>query len=170
MTEYTFYILQSKDKLIKPKYVGSSEDFIHRQSTHKYSCNNNSEKYNFKVYQFIRLNGGFENWEFVIIDKVIFGTKQEAFTLEDKFIKLFGTLNTYIPIITEEQKKEKKKQYDKIYKEENKEEYKQYRLEHKEAQKKYTKKYNLNHKEEINDRKKEYRLRKKLEKLNNKSI
>ena len=70
MTEYTFYILQSKDKLIKPKYVGSSEDFIHRQSTHKYSCNNNSEKYNFKVYQFIRLNGGFENWEFVIIDKV----------------------------------------------------------------------------------------------------
>jgi predicted GIY-YIG superfamily endonuclease len=43
-------------------YVGFTTDFTKRKNRHKTSCNNsNSEAYNFKIYSFIRSNGGWDN-------------------------------------------------------------------------------------------------------------
>ena len=51
-------------------YVGSTTEFTKRKHSHKVHCKNESHKeYNFKVYQVIRENGGWENWEMVEIEK-----------------------------------------------------------------------------------------------------
>ena len=58
------YKIYCKDSSITEFYIGSSCDMKQRIASHKSDCNNtNSKKYNFKVYKFIRNNGGFENWE-----------------------------------------------------------------------------------------------------------
>tara|TARA_B110000967_G_scaffold185790_1_gene206374 strand:- start:39 stop:386 length:348 start_codon:yes stop_codon:yes gene_type:complete len=38
-----------------------------RSIKHKHTCNNsNSRKYNYKLYQFIRANGGWANWKIIV--------------------------------------------------------------------------------------------------------
>ena len=50
-------------------YIGSSKNIKMRLQAHKYSCNDiGNDKYNLKVYKFIRENGGFENWKYHIIE------------------------------------------------------------------------------------------------------
>ena len=71
-TDYSksfIYKLCSKDTTIKEVYIGSSTNFIQRKGLHKHSCNNeNSPKYNYKVYQFIRDHGGWDNFDMVLIE------------------------------------------------------------------------------------------------------
>jgi hypothetical protein len=56
--------------------------------------NAKSSKYNFKLYQYIRENGGWQNWTMKIIKEVACNNKQEALEHERKFCDLFnGTLN-----------------------------------------------------------------------------
>tara|TARA_R110000803_G_scaffold16717_1_gene45873 strand:- start:43 stop:468 length:426 start_codon:yes stop_codon:yes gene_type:complete len=61
------YRIECLDKNIKEFYIGSTKDLHKRRIKHKHRCNNsNSSKYNYKVYQFIRENGGWENWQIVV--------------------------------------------------------------------------------------------------------
>ena len=63
------YCISCKDESIKDSYVGSSADFEKRKKDHKDRCNNpNHHGYNYKVYQFIREHGGFDNFEMKIIE------------------------------------------------------------------------------------------------------
>ena len=65
---YTFYKIVCKDENITDCYVGSTINFNHRKRCHKENCYNNKLKqYNCKVYQFIRNNGNWENWEIPIV-------------------------------------------------------------------------------------------------------
>ena len=58
------YIIRCKDKSITDCYIGSTTDFESRKEKHKRSCcNENDKAYNYKVYKYIRDNGGWENWE-----------------------------------------------------------------------------------------------------------
>ena len=51
-------------------YIGSTTDFHKRKISHLNRCNNSkSDGYNFKVYKFIRDHGGFDNWEFTILEE-----------------------------------------------------------------------------------------------------
>lgn len=61
------YKISCKDKAITELHVGHTTNFIKRKYHHKLSCNNN--KTNCKIYDTIRANGGWNNWEMVEIAK-----------------------------------------------------------------------------------------------------
>jgi hypothetical protein len=62
-----YYIYHIRDKITKHVvYVGSTNDITHRFITHKSYCHNpNSTNYNQRIYQHIRSQNGFENFECV---------------------------------------------------------------------------------------------------------
>tara|TARA_R100000655_G_C2952158_1_gene187467 strand:+ start:173 stop:718 length:546 start_codon:yes stop_codon:yes gene_type:complete len=109
-------------ELCKEKYVGSTDDEYRRKKEHKNVCNNpNARDYNFKVYQTIRENGGWENWKFEIIEVCddTINTKKLAREREEFWRKtLNATLNSQRAFLTEEEKKEYQAQYYQEHKEE----------------------------------------------------
>jgi len=155
------YKLCCNDTNIKEEYVGSTVDFTERKRCHKKSCNNvNGKIYNLKVYQFIRENGGFENWSMVLIEKYPCNDILELKSRERYFIELLKSrLNCCIPTRTKKEwrndNKETIKEKDKVYREGHKETIKErdkvYREEHKET----IKEYYEEHKEEILERQNE---------------
>jgi len=107
------YLLHSNDPLIKDKYIGYSKDFPARKSNHKSDCNNvKSPDYNTPVYKFIRENGGFDNWDFEILERANLEDKKEAKTLERYYIEtLKPSLNKNLTGQTPEERAE----YDRVY-------------------------------------------------------
>ena len=69
---------------------------------HKYSCNNDKNKnYNLKLYQYIKQNGGWDNWTMIQIQPYSCGSKKELETQERYFIEtLKPKLNNNIPTRT----------------------------------------------------------------------
>jgi hypothetical protein len=69
-TKTIIYKIVCNDLNITDVYVGHTTNFINRKAKHKSDCNNpNSKSYNFKIYNSIRNNGGFENWSMIEIEK-----------------------------------------------------------------------------------------------------
>ena len=94
------YKICCKDVNIKEIYVGSTANQLRiRKSKHKYCCNNeNDNNYNLYVYQFIRQNGGFDNWDVVIVENVKCENKQELHKKERFYIEELGAeLNKQVP-------------------------------------------------------------------------
>ena len=151
------YKLVCNDVNISDCYVGSTTNFYRRKQQHKFDCNNENRKiYNQYKYQFIRSNGGFENWSMIIIENYACENKRQLEKRERYFIELLNTtLNSYTPFLTEEEKKEQKKEYDKEWNEKNKTEI----LEQK-------KKNYQNNKEQILEKRKEHYKKNKKEKYN----
>ena len=121
------YKICSKDLNIKDIYVGHTTNFIKRKYNHKERYNKNET---FKVYNFIRDNGGWENWEFIEIEKYSCQDENEAKARERYWIeKLNCSLNSYIPLRTDkeyrETHKEEKKESDAKYKLKNKQKIKE---------------------------------------------
>ena len=57
------YKFVCKDLSIKEIYVGSTTNYYKRKMGHKTSLNTVGKKeYNFKVYQYMRASGGWDNW------------------------------------------------------------------------------------------------------------
>ena len=57
------------DKSVKDEYIGSTKNLYRRIYHHKSSSHNsNLSKYNYKVYQFIRDHGGWDNFDMVLIE------------------------------------------------------------------------------------------------------
>jgi hypothetical protein len=124
-TDYSrivIYCIKCKDDNIIEEYIGSTTDFINRKYTHKSSCNNeNNKDYNFKIYQFIRANGGWNNWLMIELEKYPCNDGNEARKREEEIrVERKASLNSIKAFITEEHKKK----YGKIYYEENKEQLK----------------------------------------------
>ena len=72
-------------------YIGSCWDMKDRKRRHIQNCNNpNSEKYNYKVYTFIRLNGGFDNCKFEVLVEKEFPNKTALRIKEKECIKLLN--------------------------------------------------------------------------------
>tara|TARA_R110000803_G_scaffold209062_1_gene278259 strand:+ start:283 stop:750 length:468 start_codon:yes stop_codon:yes gene_type:complete len=64
------YLIYCKDLDIKEIYIGHTVDFDRRKGEHLSRCNDiKSKEYNLKRYKFIRENGGFDNWEFTILEE-----------------------------------------------------------------------------------------------------
>ena len=60
-------------------YIGSTSNFIKRRYCHKCCClNKNNKKYNMKKYQYIRANGGWEEWNMIEVEKYPCVDKREA--------------------------------------------------------------------------------------------
>ena len=136
-------------------YVGHTTNFIKRKAEHKYNCRKeNDKKFNYKLYQMIRDNGGFDRFKMIEVEKYPCKDKREAERREDEMMKqLKASMNTYKSFLTEEGRKEKEKQY---Y-ETNKDYYKEYRETNKEKIQEYKKEYRETNKEKIQEYKKEYR-------------
>ena len=86
-------------------YVGSTTNFRGRKREHKRSCNEEKKKeYNYKVYQFIRENGGWDEWEMVAIETYPCENKREIEIRERFHIEtLKPKLNKNIPTRTQKE-------------------------------------------------------------------
>jgi len=93
------YKLCCNDLNIIDCYIGHTTDFTKRKSTHKSNCNNEKYKYyNLKVYQFIRDNGGWDNWTMVMIEEYNCSSLLEATKRErELYEELKATLNINFP-------------------------------------------------------------------------
>ena len=127
------YKLVSKDINVTECYVGSTANITKRKYHHKHDCNNvNGKAYDFRVYQYIRENGGFENQDMVVLETVQYNDKYELKARERHHLELLGaTLNTRTPgrIDAEwrEENKEHVKQREKQYRQDNAEQIKQHK-------------------------------------------
>ena len=110
-------------------YVGSTTDFTRRKNKHKTCCNNEkSKEYNEKKYQYIRANGGWNEWEMVLLERHNCNDGNEARAKEEYWRCHFNAkLNMLRAYRTEEQVKG----YQKEYREKNKEQAKEYYEQHK---------------------------------------
>jgi len=61
------YKIYCKDPNIKDFYIGKAKDLKGRIATHKHTAKKNTEQ---KLYKFINENGGFENFDFEIIQEL----------------------------------------------------------------------------------------------------
>jgi hypothetical protein len=141
------------------RYIGQCRNLIKRKCEHKACCNNpNKKSYNFPVYQFIRENGGWDNWEMVLIEYYPCNNREEASKRERYWKEFYNAeLNGNVPGRT-------RKEYyidnaDTIL-----EKQKQYYQNNSDTRKEYQKIYdkqNIDKKREYN---KQYYLKKKAEK------
>lgn len=116
MTNYdnsVIYKICCKDEAITDVYVGSTVNPKNRKHSHKSICNNkDSEKYNFPVYRYIRDHGGWDNWQFVLLEKFPCKDKQELSIRERYWFEMLGArLNSFYP-------QRSKKEYDRTTKKE----------------------------------------------------
>lgn len=141
------YKLCCNDINITDIYVGHTTNFKQRNQGHKKCCNNpNSKSYNVYKYQFIRDNGGYENWKMIKLYDYPCNSKRDAEAEEDKTMReLNSKLNSHRSFTTLEEKKEQHKKGNKQFFENNKNEI----LEHQ-------KKYRENNKDIINEKRKIY--------------
>ena len=191
MSEYLntiIYKIVCKDILITECYVGHTTDLINRTYNHIYNCFHiNGGKYHYKLYQFVRTNGGWENWEIIEIKKYPCNNLQEAKKEERYWIEtLQSKLNQIIPLRTDsehyyenkekhlikcknyyEEHKEEILDYHKNYYKDNKEKIldyaKNYRKEHKEHYNEYLKNYREENKDKIKENRKTYYIEHKEE-------
>ena len=161
LIDYTntyFYKIVCKDTSIKDCYVGHTTDFTKRKSQHKrMTTTENDRHYNIYLYQFIRENGGWENWEMINIETRSCKDSLEAKTVEREFTeKLKANLNRVKAIETQEEKVIRKKQWAEDNAERVKENNRRNYLEHKEERNAYGKQYRKEHREEIKEWKKQH--------------
>ena len=78
MEHYYIYQIKCKDENIKDSYIGSTKNWESRKNTHKH---NSIHKIKYRLYEFINKNGGWENWEMILLESPCI-TKQEAVQLE----------------------------------------------------------------------------------------
>ena len=145
------YKLCCKDPNITDIYVGSTTRFIRRKCEHKSRCNNDTGRYfNFPVYQFIRSNGGFENWDMIELEKCNVKDKKELETRERYLCEILcARLNGNVPTQTNKEYREANRDALSIRS-------KEYREANKEACNIRSKEYREANRDAINIRKKEY--------------
>jgi hypothetical protein len=95
-----FYKISCKDDRISDVYIGHTTNFVQRKSGHKQCCNNSkSANYSCKLYEFIRQNGGWNNWRMDIIEHHECKDHYEARKKEQElFILHKATLNSIEPM------------------------------------------------------------------------
>jgi hypothetical protein len=149
------YKIVCKDINIKECYVGQTTNFSKRKYNHKSDCSNiNSKHSNVYIYQFIKENGNWDNWDMIEIEKYNAVDKLDAAKRERYWIEtLQATLNKIIPTRTE---KEYKKEYRQENKDKIKEKAKEYRQENKDKIKEQHKEYYEQNKDKIKECKKEH--------------
>ena len=140
------YKIYSKNPEDPNIYIGSTKDFKDRMRRHKGNCNNEkSHAHNCFIYQYIRQNGGFDNFDCEIIHEFECKDNQEKFKIEQKYINSYSfglnSRNSYTD------KKEYNRDFSKKYRVENKNKVKAYND-------KYGEKYRKVNKEKLKEKSK----------------
>ena len=92
----TFYIYKivCNDILINETYVGSTNNFKLRKNNHKCSCSDGRQQ----LYKYIRNNGGWENWDMVLLEQFECDDKKKLLLREFYYQDLLNAkLNQNIP-------------------------------------------------------------------------
>jgi len=116
-------------------YIGSTCDFKSRKNHHKNRCNNpNNTGYNTPLYKHMRDNGGWEEYEMILIEYYPCETKLELHKRERECKEIYNdNLGCEIPSRTRKEYlktiENKTKDYFKKYYNENKEKITQYKKE-----------------------------------------
>jgi len=87
-------------------YIGSTTNIEKRMYMHKFKCNNvHSRGYHYKVYEYIRSNGGYDSWRFEILEHILNSINiKELHGIERKYIEqLKPSLNVQKPNRTKAQ-------------------------------------------------------------------
>ena len=94
------YSITCKDTSLNYIYVGNTTDFNTRRGNHERHCNNpNDPAYNTNIYTIIRANGGWDNFQMLLIEHYPCNNGIEAKTRENyNVIRLHATMNTIKPI------------------------------------------------------------------------
>ena len=107
-------------------YVGSTKNYNSRISIHKYYANRNEK--DFLIYQSIRANGGWDNWDCSPVEHLECETRNQAIMREGHYIvELNASLNMAVINHTVELKKESFARASKKYNDAHKEEIKEKR-------------------------------------------
>jgi hypothetical protein len=162
------YKICCNDTSIKDIYVGSTCNFTQRKWLHKTHCinkTNRQDKHSInRLYNFIRENGGWDNWTMIMIEEVNCKDKREKEKVEREYYdKLKPTLNSQLPFYTREEKKKwHKNHYQKNREERLNQEKLRYENNKEEIKRKRREYYHKN-KERINEqRRKKYQESKNL--------
>ena len=102
-TDYSntiIYKIYCKDERIQDVYVGHTTNFVKRKKSHMSSCmKSNYPNHNCKLYQVIRKNGGWDNWQMMIIAFYECKDLNEARQKEQyHYVDLKATLNSVEPM------------------------------------------------------------------------
>ena len=126
------YMLRHKDDVeLRNVCIGSTTNFRNRKNEHKTICNcENHRNHNQKKYQYIRTNGGWDNWKMIWLEDYPCKSKKELVKREDEvMLEYQNRINQIRAHNTDEDKKQwhinnrpKKKIENKRYYENNKEE------------------------------------------------
>ena len=116
------YRIYCKNPDITECYIGSTIDLYNRFKGHKSCVNNkNLNNYNLKIYQFIRDNGDWGNFDKEILEYYPCKDEKELKLREQEYISKYKpTLNMFNAYSTEEIKKEQKQKKDKKFRESEK--------------------------------------------------
>lgn len=156
------YKIVCNDKSILECYVGHTTNFVKRKHSHKSNCKTN----NFKLYQMIRENGGWDNFTMIPICEYPCENYIQACIKEEECrIELQASLNNN-KCYADSDTKKYQKQYNKKYRQENKdylsEKDKIYRDTHKEETIKRMKEWYEKNKEREREKKRLIYAQKKL--------
>ena len=103
------YKIECKDLSVKGVYVGQTSDFKSRKYAHKQACND--LKSHIKLYETIRANGGWDNYNMIVVEKYPCNNSIEARIQENKWYhELNADLNSNRPHTTKEETKQREQQ------------------------------------------------------------
>ena len=144
------YKICCKDTNITDIYVGHTTNIKRRIKHHKDNCKYPDNKhYHLKVYEFIRNNGEWNNWDIIVLEEYPCNSHLDAIIKEREYYEtLKATLNSYYPQRTFKEYCNDNIKYNKEYK-------KQWYNDNKEILNEKAKQYYNDNKEEINEKRKE---------------
>ena len=118
-----FYKIVCRDLNIQDFYIGHTTDFKTRKGCHKRVCNNpNDKNHNKFLYKFIRDNEGWGNFDMVWLETQNYQTSKEARKREQELIEeLKPSLNSLKAYTSEEERRQKKQEWEDNNKEHTKE-------------------------------------------------
>jgi hypothetical protein len=100
-----YKIVHKDDVDNKNIYIGSTSCFRNRRYQHKHSCENPNDRHHHEpFYNFIRENGGWNEWIMIEIEKYPCNDKREAELRERHWIEYYkSSLNKRIPTRTKQE-------------------------------------------------------------------
>ena len=154
MTTYYIYKIYCNDENVTDTYIGSTKNIATRKYRHKISCNNqNSKKYDMKIYQIIRANEGWDNWNLIVIEEIKECSKIQAHIREEyhrQEIKAnMNSICCFSGAINYDTREEYYKQYYELNKDKYLEKEKKWRETNIDKFREYQKQYREDNKEQI---------------------
>ena len=121
MPDYTktiIYVIRCLTLGVIECYVGSTVNFTSRKSGHHHCCIDvNCKGHNYKLYRFIRENGGWENWEMVMLEQYPECKSKIQKLIREREVadRMNAKLNTYRAYRSNEERIEQMNQFNSIH-------------------------------------------------------